>query len=177
MTVRGKHKATNGAVMGGEETWEKLVQESWHINSGGVTSALAGGQGPLSHPPRGRSGSRDRGPGEGRVEGEMPHRPGRGGQSAEASAPKPRSEVPISREQWRGDVTLVRTSHPCLRGWCHPGASPVTGFAPRTTLRSPQLATGAEGPRPHVHIETNPEPPPPLPGDSIYHLEASGGSH
>lgn len=52
VTVRGKHMATNGAVMGGEETWEKLVQESWHINSGGVTSPLAGGQEPLFHPPQ-----------------------------------------------------------------------------------------------------------------------------
>lgn len=47
VTVRGKLMATNRAVMGGEETWEKLVQESWYINSGGVTSHLAGGQGPL----------------------------------------------------------------------------------------------------------------------------------
>lgn len=59
VTVRGKHMATNGAVMGGEETWEKLVQESWHINSGGVTSPLAGGQGPLFHPPHRCSGSQD----------------------------------------------------------------------------------------------------------------------
>lgn len=45
VTVRGKHMATNGTVMGGEETWEKLVQESWYINSGGVTSLLGRGTG------------------------------------------------------------------------------------------------------------------------------------
>lgn len=45
VTVRGKHMATNGTVMGGEETWEKLVQESWRINSGGMTSPWQGDRG------------------------------------------------------------------------------------------------------------------------------------
>lgn len=45
VTVRGKHMATNGAVMGGAESWEKPVQESWRINSGSVTSPWQGDRG------------------------------------------------------------------------------------------------------------------------------------
>lgn len=47
VTVRGKHGATNGVVMAGEEPGKSWYKESWHINSGGVTSPLAEGQGPL----------------------------------------------------------------------------------------------------------------------------------
>lgn len=89
VTVRGKHMATNGAVMGGEETWERLVQESWHINSGGVTSPLAGGQGHSFTLPREvpapRAQARVR-----RLEGKCPAGPRRGERSLHTPAPQSR---------------------------------------------------------------------------------------
>lgn len=74
VTVRGKHRATNGVVMGGEEPGKSWYKESWPINSGGVTSPLAGGQGPLFPLPSANRGSRSQGggQGEGRLGGEKP---------------------------------------------------------------------------------------------------------
>lgn len=75
VTVGDKHMATNGVVMGGEATWEKWHKESWHINSGGVTSPLAGKR-DHSHPPHHQSQrcscSQGCGQGEGWLRGEKP---------------------------------------------------------------------------------------------------------
>lgn len=48
VTARGKHMATNGVVMGGEGTWEKLVQGKLAHKSRWRDIPLAAGQGPLS---------------------------------------------------------------------------------------------------------------------------------
>lgn len=102
------------------------------------------------------------------MEGEMPHRAGeRRAFSAEASAPNPRLEVPTEREQWRGDVTLVQTSHPCPHGWCRPGALTCERLCTQAHPRESPAGHWSQGTKATcAHRDRPLRPPEVLDGDS-----------